>query len=54
MNKLMGAHYGDRVFDIFDFLPLVALLVGSALLLGGLFPNGLTNLGLNNGNLVNK
>lgn len=35
MHKMMGAHYGDNQFDFFDFIPLIAILVGSALLLSG-------------------
>ena len=51
-NKLMGEHYGDRQFDAFDFIPLVAVIVASALILAGLFPNGINTFGLTNGNLV--
>ena len=51
-NKLMGAHYGDRSFDIFDWIPLIALLVASGLIISGLFPNGINSFGLTNGNLV--
>ena len=52
MSKVMGGHVGDSSFDIYDWLPLVALLTGAALILAGLFPTGLTSLGLNNGALV--
>ena len=52
MNKLMGAHYGDRSFDVFDWIPLVVLTIASGLILTGLFPNGISSLGLTNGNLV--
>ncbi len=52
INKLMGAHYGDRSFDIFDWIPLIAILVAGGLLVGGLFPNGISTFGLNGGNLV--
>ena len=51
MDKIMGGHVGDRTFDGFDWVPLIAILVATALLLSGLFPN--TNIfGLNNGQLV--
>ena len=52
LHKMMGGHVGDRSFDIFDWLPLVALLVATGLLLSGLFPTGLSTFGLNNGSLV--
>ena len=32
---------GDQRFDIYDWVPLFAVLFGSALLLNGLFPNSL-------------
>merc|ERR1712226_226000 len=40
---------GDRSFDVFDWIPLIALIVATALILSGLFPSG---LGLNNGNVI--
>lgn len=40
---------GDGSFDGFDFLPLVAIIVGASLLLAALFPAGLTSLGINSG-----
>ena len=51
MGKVMGGHVGDRTFDAFDWVPLIALIVASALILSGLFPD--TNIfGINNGQLV--
>ena len=47
MNKIFGGHVGDRTFDAFDWLPLIAVLVGAALLLSGLFPNTFNVLGSN-------
>ncbi len=41
MSKIMGDHYGDQQFDVFDFIPLIGVLIASALLLSGLFPTGL-------------
>lgn len=52
MKKIMGGHIGDRSFDAFDWVPLLALLVATGLILAGLFPNGLNTLGLNGGSLV--
>ena len=52
LDKLMGAHYGDRNFDVFDWIPLIAILIAGGLIAGGLFPNGINTFGLNNGNLV--
>ena len=52
MDKVMGGHVGDRTFDGFDWVPLIALLVASALILSGLFPTGLNTFGINNGQLV--
>ena len=53
LNKMMGGHIGDRSFDAFDFLPLVALIVATGLIFSGFFPNvGASTLGLTNGNLV--
>ncbi len=52
LNKLMGAHYGDRSFDVFDWLPLVAILIASGLILAGLFPNGFNSFGFTNGSIV--
>jgi hypothetical protein len=43
---------GDGTFDAFDFIPLVAIVIGASLLLAGVFPNGLTSLGLSNGSVV--
>ena len=38
MSKVMGGgHIGDSSFDIYDWLPLVALLTGAALIFVGLF-----------------
>ena len=52
ISKVMGGHMGDRSFDAFDWVPLVALLVATGLILSGLFPTGLTNFGINQGQLV--
>lgn len=49
LQKMMGGHMGDRSFDVFDWIPLIALIVATALILSGLFPSG---LGLNNGNVI--
>ena len=43
---------GDGAFDAFDFLPLVAIVIGTSLILAGLFPSGFTSLGIANGNVV--
>ena len=43
---------GDGTFDVFDFIPLVAIVIGTSLVLAGLFPSGLTSLGFANGNVV--
>ena len=52
MDKIMGGHVGDRTFDAFDWVPLIALLVATALILSGLFPSGLNTFGINQGQLV--
>lgn len=39
--QLMGDQYGDESFDLFDFVPLLGVMIASALLLSGLFPTGL-------------
>lgn len=52
MDKIMGGHVGDRTFDGFDWVPLIALLVATALILSGLFPTGLNTFGINQGQLV--
>ena len=49
LQKMMGGHMGDRSFDVFDWIPLIALIVATAFILSGLFPTG---LGLNNGNVI--
>ena len=40
---------GDRTFDVFDWVPLIALIVATGLILSGLFPSG---LGITNGNII--
>ena len=45
----MGGHMGDRTFDVFDWVPLIALIVATGLILSGLFPSG---LGITNGNII--
>ena len=52
ISKMMGGHMGDRSFDGFDWVPLIALLVATALILSGLFPTGLNTLGINQGQFV--
>jgi len=51
-NKLAGGHVGDRSFDGYDWLPLLAVILAGGLILAGAFPNGINNFGLTNGNLV--
>ena len=46
---MMGGHMGDRTFDVFDWVPLIALIVATGLILSGLFPSG---LGITNGNII--
>ena len=52
-NIFIVGHIQDRTFDIFDFLPLVALLVATGLIISGLFPTGISTLGINNGKFWN-
>jgi hypothetical protein len=52
MQKMMGGFLGDNSFDFYDFVPIIVVAVGAAILLSALFPNGLTNIGLNGGNVV--
>ena len=52
MDKIMGGHVGDRTFDAFDWVPLIALLVATALILSGLFPTGFNTFGINQGQIV--
>ena len=52
LQKIMGGHVGDRSFDVFDWVPLIAILVGSGLILAGLFPTGINTFGINQGQLV--
>lgn len=52
MSKIFGGHVGDRTFDGFDWVPLVAVLVAGALILAGLFPSGLSTFGFNQGQIV--
>ena len=49
LQKMMGGHMGDRTFDAFDWVPLVAILVATGLILSGLFPSG---FGITNGNVI--
>ena len=51
MNKIAGGTV-DGEMDIFDFLPILGVIIGGALLLAGLFPNALSSFGLNNGSIV--
>ncbi len=52
VTKMLGNHYGDRSFDVFDWVPLIAVLVAGGFIVAGLFPNGFNTLGITNGNLV--
>lgn len=52
MSKIFGGHVGDRTFDGFDWVPLIAVLVAGALILAGLFPSGLSTFGFNQGQIV--
>ena len=45
MGKIMGDAYGDNRFDFYDFIPLLVVLVGSAVLVAGLFPSGFRKVG---------
>ena len=45
MGKIMGDAYGDNQFDFYDFIPLLVVLVGSAVLVAGLFPTGFRKVG---------
>ena len=45
MEKIMGDAYGDNRFDFYDFIPLLVVLVGSAVLVAGLFPSGFRKVG---------
>ena len=47
MHNMRNAHVDNR-FDLYDFLPLFAVLFGTALILTGLFPN---SLALNGGTI---
>ena len=49
LQKMMGGHMGDRTFDAFDWVPLIALIVATGLILSGLFPSG---FGITNGNVI--
>ena len=42
----------DGEMDIFDFLPVIGVIVAGALLVAGLFPTALTSFGYNNGAFV--
>jgi hypothetical protein len=51
MNKIAsGASDGEM--DIFDFLPILGILVAGSLLIAGLFPTAMTSFGFNNGSFV--
>jgi len=52
IGKVAGGHFGDRSFDGYDWVPLIAVLLSAGLIFAGLFPNGFNNFGLNNGNIV--
>ena len=49
LQKMMGGHMGDRTFDAFDWVPLIAIIVATGLILSGLFPSG---FGIANGNVI--
>ena len=51
MNKIAGGTV-DGEMDIFDFLPILGVIIGASLLIAGLFPTALTSFGLNNGQIV--
>ena len=51
MNKI-GSGTLDGEMDVFDFLPIIGVIVAGALLVAGLFPTALTSFGFNNGQFV--
>uniref|UniRef100_A0A0K2VCF1 Uncharacterized protein n=2 Tax=Lepeophtheirus salmonis TaxID=72036 RepID=A0A0K2VCF1_LEPSM len=51
LNNFSVGSYGDNKLDIFDFIPLLAVLVASVLIFAGTFPNGVNILGLNQSTL---
>ena len=54
MEKIFFGHLSDGQLDFYDFLPLLAVIVGGGLLFVGLFPNLNTDgfFNLNNGQLI--
>ena len=51
MNKITSGTI-DGEMDIFDFLPIIGVLVAGSLIIAGLFPTALTSFGFNNGNFI--
>ena len=51
VEKIAGGTI-DGEMDIFDLLPIIGVIVASALLVSGLFPTALTSFGFNSGSFV--